>query len=184
MVTWQADKNVTSYEINLYDSTGITSQKMVTVDRSLVSTTFTGLSPSTTYTVGVKNVYSKTVTSKQSALATTTTLKLSMSGVILSNVTSTTATLYWSVLPGVVTYEVARDSIPIAAATAALTTTSVAYTFTSLSPGVTYKFAIRATYQDGTKVTLTTDWVEISQQTAIDATAAPTSTVVPVITLP
>ena len=184
VVTWQADKNVTSYEINLYDSTGITSQKMVTVDRSLVSTTFTGLSPSTTYTVGVKNVYSKTVTSKQSALATTTTLKLSMSGVILSNVTSTTATLYWSVLPGVVTYEVARDSIPIAAATAALTTTSVAYTFTSLSPGVTYKFAIRGTYQDGSKVTLTTDWVEISQQTAIDATAAPTSTVVPVITLP
>jgi hypothetical protein len=60
----------------------------------------------------------------------------------------------------------------------------VAYTFSSLAPGVTYKFAIRGTYQDGAKVTLTTDWVEISQQTLIDPVAAPTSTAVPVITLP
>jgi hypothetical protein len=183
IATWSADKNATSYELNLYDSTGVNAVKTITVDSSLVTATFTGLLPSTTYTVGIKHNYSK-VTSKQSALATATTLKLSLTGVVMSNVTTTTATLNWASLPGVISYEVARDGVPVVAATAALTVASVAYTFPSLSPGVTYKFAVRATYLDGAKVTLTTDWVEISQQLVIDPNAAPTSTAIPVITLP
>ena len=184
VVTWKSDTNATSYELNLYDSTGLSSLKTVNVDRSLVSTTFTGLLSSTNYTVGIKNVY-PAGSSKQSALTTTTTLKPALSGVVISNVTTTSATLNWSSLSGIVNYEVARDGGPIAAATAALTASSVAYTFTSLSPGVTYKFAVRATYIDGSKVTLTTDWVEVTQQLVIDPSAAPTITsVVPVITLP
>jgi hypothetical protein len=183
IATWSADKNATSYELNLYDSTGVNVVKTITVDPSLVTATFTGLLPSTTYTLGIKHNYSK-VTSKQSALVTATTLKLSLTGVVMSNVTTTSATLNWASLPGVVSYEVARDGVPVVPATAALTVASVAYTFPSLSPGVTYKFAVRATYLDGAKVTLTTDWVEISQQLVIDPNAAPTSTAVPVITLP
>ena len=183
ITTWSANKNATSYELNLYDSTGVNVVKTITVDSSLVSATFTGLLPSTTYTVGIKHIYSK-ASSKQSALVTATTLKLSLTGVVMSNVTTTAATLNWASLPGVISYEVARDGVPVPAATAALTTASVAYTFASLSPGVTYKFAVRANYLDGAKVTLTTDWVEISQQLVIDPNAAPTSTVIPVITLP
>ena len=183
VVTWKSDINATSYELNLYDSTGLSSLKTVTVDRSLVSTTFTSLLSSTNYTVGIKNVY-PAGSSKQSALATTTTTKPTMSGVVMSAVTTTTATLNWSTLPGVAAYELTRDSVPVIAPTL-LTSAAVSYTFSSLSPGVTYKFAIRGTYLDGAKVTQTTDWVEITQQTVVDPSAAPTITsAVPVITLP
>ncbi len=183
VVSWSLDKNATGYEVVLYDSLGTNALKTNSVDPSLTSTTFTGLTPSTTYTVGIKNIYSK-VTSKQSALTTVNTLKLSVSGVVLSNITSTSVTLNWASLPGVSTYEVSRDGIPVAATIAALTTASVSYTFASLAPGTTYRFAIRATYLDGAKVIQTTDWVELQQQLLTDPAFAPTSLVVPTITLP
>jgi hypothetical protein len=181
--TWIQDKNASSYEVNLYDSLGTNLVKSNDVDASLKTTTFTNLLPTTTYTVGIRNIYDK-VSSKQSALATVVTLKPAVSGVVVSGVTTTSATLNWNALQGVQSYEVSRDGSPIAAATAALTIASVAYTFSSLSPGVTYKFAVRATYLDGSKVIQTTDWVEVTQQLAIDPAAAPTSSTVPVITLP
>jgi len=183
VASWVLDKNATSYEVNLYDSLGTNLIKTSIVDASLNSTTFTSLIPTTTYTVGVKNIYSR-ISSKQSSLATAVTTKPAISGVVISGVTTTAATLNWSSLQGVATYEIARDGVPIAAATAGLTTSSVAYTFASLSPGVTYKFAIRGTYLDGAKVTQTTDWVEITQQLLIDPAAAPTSSTAPAITLP
>jgi hypothetical protein len=183
VVTWSLDKNATGYEVILYDSLGTNAVKTNIVDSSLTSTTFTGLTPSTTYTVGIKNAYSK-VSSKQSALTTVNTLKLSVTGVVLSNITTTSATLNWASLPGVSTYEVSRDGIPVAAATAALTTASVSYIFSGLAPGTTYKFAIRATYLDGAKVTQTTEWVELQQQLLTDPTFAPTSLIAPTVTLP
>lgn len=183
VVSWPLDKNATNYEVTLYDSLGTTAIRANTVDPSLTSTSFTGLTPSTTYTLGIKNLYSK-VSSKQSPLTTVTTLRLSVSGVVLSNITTTSATLNWSVLPGVISYEVARDSVPIAASVSGLSTSSVSYTFASLAPGATYKFAVRATYLDGSRISVTTDWVEIQQQLLTDPSFAPTSTTLPTITLP
>jgi hypothetical protein len=182
-VSWALDKNATGYEVTLYDSLGTSVVKTNLVNSSLSTTTFTGLTPLTVYTVGIKNTYAN-ASSKQSALTTVSTLKLSITGVVLSNITTTSATLNWSSLPGVASYEVARDGVPVAAATAALTTTSVSYTFATLAPGATYKFAIRATYLDGAKVLQTTDWVEVQQQLLTDPSFAPTSSTVPVITLP
>ena len=182
-VNWTLDKNATGYEVTLYDSLGTNLVKTNSVDPSLTSTTFTSLTPSTVYTVGIKNVYSK-ASSRQSALTTVTTLKLSMTGVVVSNVTTTSATLNWGSLPVPAAYEVSRDGVPVAAATAALTSASVSYTFSALSPGATYKFAVRATYLDGARVTQTTDWVELQQQLLTDPAFAPTSIAVPLITLP
>ncbi len=180
---WTLDSNATSYEVILYDATGKTPILTNSVDGSLTSTVFSGLSTQTNYAVGIKNVYN-TTSSKQSALSTFTTLKPAITGVAISNVTTTSATLNWYPMPGVVTYEVYRDGVMVPAATSVLTVASVSYSFTALSPGNTYKFAVRATYLDGTKTTQYTDFAELTQTLVTDAAFAPTSTSVPVISLP
>ena len=182
---WTVDRNATSYEVVLYDANGKTAISTNTVDGSLSSTTFAGLSTQTNYAVGIKITYG-TTSSKQSALSTFTTTKPSITNVVLSNVTTTSATLNWYSMPGVVTYEVYRDGVMIPAATSALTVASVSYNFASLAPGNTYKFSVRATYLDGMKTTQYTDFVDITQTLLIDPTYAPTSitSLPPVITLP
>ena len=182
---WTVDTNATSYDVVLYDANGKTAISTNKVDGSLSSTIFSGLSTQTNYAVGITIIYGS-ASSKQSGLSTFTTTKPSITGVVLSNVTTTSATLNWYSMPGVVTYEVYRDGVMIPAATSALTVASVSYNFASLAPGNTYKFSVRATYLDGTKTTQYTDFVDITQTLLIDPTYAPTSitSLPPVITLP
>ena len=180
---WTVDPNAIKYEVILYDALGTNVILTNTVEGSLSNTTFAGLTLVTNYTVGIKNVYPSS-TSKQSPLASFTTLKPVMSGVVTSNVTTTSATLNWYPLPGVVTYEVYRDGIMIPTATAALTTSSVSYTFIGLIPGNTYKLAIRGSYYDGAKVLTFTDFADVSQTLVTDPTYAPTNTQLPAIVLP
>lgn len=180
---WTVDTNATSYEVVLYDANGKTAILTNKVDGSLSSTTFAGLSTQTNYAVGITIIYGN-ASSKQSALSTFTTTKPAIIGVVISNVTTTSATLNWYSMPGVVTYEVYRDGVMIPAATSALTVASVSYNFASLAPGNTYIFSVRATYLDGTKTTQYTDFVDVTQTLLTDPTYAPTSLTVPVITLP
>jgi len=72
LASWTIDKNASSYEVVLYDSTGKLEILTKLVDGSLASTTFSGLTTQTTYTVGIKNIYAKSA-SKQSVLATVVT---------------------------------------------------------------------------------------------------------------
>jgi hypothetical protein len=183
LASWAIDKNASSYEVVLYDSTGKLEILKKSVDGSLSSTTFSGLTTQTTYTVGIKNIYAKSA-SKQSVLATLVTTKPSITGVVVSNVTTVSSTLNWYPMQGVLTYEVYRDGVMIPQATAALTTASVSYTFIGLAPGGTYKFSVRATYLDGNKTVTYTDFVDVTQTLVTDPAFAPTSTSVPVITLP
>ena len=183
VASWTIDKNASSYEVVLYDSTGKTEILTKSVDGSLSSTTFSGLTTQTTYTVGIKNIYASTA-SKQSVLATFITTKPSITGVVISNVTTVSATLNWYPMQGVLSYEVYRDGVMIPQATSALTTASVSYTFIGLAPGATYKFSVRATYQDGNKTLTYTDFADVTQTLVTDPAFAPTSTSVPVITLP
>ncbi len=183
VASWAIDKNATSYEVTLYDSTGKVEVLAKTVDGTLASTIFSGLTTQTSYTVGIKNVYLKTV-SKQSVLSTVVTSKPNITGVVISNVTSVSATLNWYPMQGVVSYEVYRDGVMIPQATSLLTSASVSYSFVGLSPGATYKFSIRASYYDGTKTLVYTDFVDATQTLVTDPTFAPTSTSIPVITLP
>jgi hypothetical protein len=180
---WKLDKNAITYDVTVYDSSGTVLVKPNSVDGSLDRFVITGLTMQTSYTVGLKINYASG-SSKQSALSTFTTPKPSMQGVVISNVTTTTATLNWFPLPGVLTYEVLRDGVLIAPTVSLLTTASVSYTFTSMVPGSTYKFGIRATYQDGAKLTQYTDLVEVTQALVTDVSFAPTSVSLPVITLP
>jgi hypothetical protein len=183
LASWTIDKNASSYEVVLYDSTGKLEILTKLVDGSLASTTFSGLTTQTTYTVGIKNIYAKSA-SKQSVLATVVTTRPSITGVVVTNVTTVSATLNWYPMQGVLTYEVYRDGVMIPQATSALTTASVSYTFVGLAPGATYKFSVRATYLDGNKTVTYTDFVDVTQTLVTDPAFAPTSTSVPVITLP
>ena len=182
-VSWEVDKNATQYEVILYDALGTTALLTNKVEGSLSKTTFASLALQTNYAIGIKNIYPNSV-SKQSQLAPFTTLKPVMSGVVTSNVTTTSSTLNWYPLPGVQSYEVYRDGFIIPAATAALTLSSVSYTFTGLLPGNTYKFSVRGSYLDGTKTLVFTDFAEVTQTLVSDPNFAPVSATAPSIVLP
>jgi len=179
---WTVDKNATSYEISLYDSTGTGFIKSNTINGSLGSFVIGGLSIGTTYTVGIKTNYAKSA-SKQSDLASFTTTKPRITGLTTSGITTTVATLNWFPMPGVAAYEIYRDGV-IVIPNPSLTPNSVSYTFTGLAPGNLYKFGIRASYLDGNKTLLFTDMVEINQVMVTDPAFAPVSTSAPVIKLP
>ena len=178
--SWTLDPNADSYSVSVYDSLGTTAIKTLTVDRSLNSAVFTGLSATTAYTVGIVINYAK-VSSKLSDLVTFTTSKPVMTGVAATNITTTAVTLSWTQLSLATSYEVYRDGVAIATA---ISTSVASYTFSSLAPGQTYKFGVRAVYVDGVKGTSYTDITEVSASSAIDAAFRPTISTVPVISLP
>jgi hypothetical protein len=179
-VNWTLDTNADSYEVNLYDSSGTNLVRSTKVAGSLSSTVLSGLTNSTVYTVGLKINYPESV-SKESALASFTTLKPTMTGQAVSSITTTSITLSWSSLNVASTYEVFRDNVVIATGIAA----SVgSYVFTSLAAGQTYKLGVRASFVDGTKGTGFTEIVEVTATAAIDPAFRPVVSTLPVITLP
>jgi hypothetical protein len=179
---WTVDKSATSYEISLYDSTGVGFIKSSTIDGSLGTFVISGLSVGTTYTVGIKTNYEKSV-SKQSELSTFTTLKPRITGLTTSGITTTVATLNWFPISGISGYEIYRDGV-IVTQNPQLGPGSVSYTFTGLAPGNIYRFGVRASYLDGNKTVLFTDLVEINQMMVTDPAFAPVNTSIPVIKLP
>ncbi len=181
LVTWTLDPNADSYLIYLYDSLGTSLiRPAVLADKSISSTTLTGLNSLTSYTVGIAYQYGK-ITSKQSALSSFATLRPAITGLSKTTVTATTATISWDALPSASTFEVTRDSAFVAGAIAIST---LSYTFTGLAPGQTYKFGVRATYLDGNKILSSTELSEISVTLNTDPSGKPTISSVPTITLP
>ena len=179
-VAWNLDSNASSYEVNIYDSSGTTLVKTIKVASSLSSTVVTGLANSTVYTVGIKVVYPESTT-KESALGSFTTLKPTMSGLAASTITTTSITLSWTPLSVASTYEVYRDNVAIATGIAS---TVASYVFSSLSAGQTYKLGVRATFVDGAKGTGYTEISDISASAAIDPANKPAISTAPVVTLP
>ena len=180
---WTVDKNATSYDINVYDSTGTQLIKTNNIDGSLGTFVISGLNIQTTYTVGIKTNYEKNA-SKQSGLSTFSTIKPRITGVTVLGVTTTTATLNWYSMLGATGYEIYRDGVMIPQTTSLMNPSSVSYTFTGLAPGNIYKFSVRATYLDGNKTLLFTDFVDINQMMVTDPAFSPVSTSAPTIKLP
>lgn len=179
-ITWSIDPNADSYEIKVYDALGTTVVKDLAAQKSVSSTVITGLSPLTTYTVGVINIYGKT-SSKISELTSFVTLKPSVLGLTTAAVTINSATIAWTALPSVTNFEVLQDSRVIAIT---IPISTLSYTFTGLAPGQTYEFGVRATYTDGNKILSSTEISKISVTLLSDVSGKPTNVTAPVITLP
>lgn len=179
-ISWTADPNADSYKIKVYDALGTTGIKDLDAQKSVSSTVVTGLSPLTTYTVGVINVYPK-ASSKISELTSFVTLKPSVLGLTTAAVTINSATIAWTALPSVTNFEVLQDSRVIAMN---IPISTLSYTFTGLAPGQTYEFGVRATYTDGNKILSSTDISKILVTLLTDASGKPTNVTAPVITLP
>ena len=179
-ISWTTDPNADSYEIKVYDALGTTIVKDLDAQKSVSSTVITGLSPLTTYTVGVINIYAKT-SSKISELTSFVTLKPSVLGLTTAAVTINSATIAWTALPSATNFEVLQDSRVIAIT---IPISTLSYTFTSLAPGQTYKFGVRATYTDGNKILTATDVSEISVTLITDPSGRPAISTAPVVTLP
>ena len=179
-VGWALAPKATSYTVTLYDSLGQTVIATKSINFSITSTQFTGLAPLTGYSVGIV-VLNGNNASKHSSLAVFTTLKTELTGLVTSNITTTAITLGWSSVPAATTYEVLRDGLVIASSIAP---TTLSYGFSSLAPGVTYRFGVRATYLSGAQVSSTTELKEVSVSTLIDASFKPAINTNPVITLP
>ncbi len=179
-ISWVVDPNAVSYTLNLYDATGTSLVNTVTVEKSLAAYQFSGLTPNTTYSVGILNNYPKNST-KSSDLVTFTTGTPTITGFASTTITSTTVTVGWNAMPGAASYEVIRDSAVIAAG---LATTTLSYVFTALAPGQTYKLGVRATYVNSNKLTVTTGASEVTVVTLTDISGKPTNVAVPVVTLP
>jgi hypothetical protein len=179
-IAWSLDPNADGYLITVYDSLGTTRVRELEAQKSVGSTVITNLSPLTTYTVGIVNVYSKT-SSKISELTPFTTMKTSVAGLAVAAVTINSATITWAALPGANSFEVLRDSSVIARS---IEISTLSYTFTGLAPGQTYKLGVRATYFDGNKILSSTEVTEISATLLTDPSGKPTIVSLPVINLP
>ena len=179
-ISWTTDPNADSYKIKVYDALGTLIVKDLDAQKSVSSTVVTGLSPLTTYTVGVINIYGKT-SSKISELTSFVTLKPSILGLTTAAVTINSATIAWTALPSATNFEVLQDSRVIAIT---IPISTLSYTFTSLAPGQTYEFGVRATYSDGNKILSSTDVSKISVTLLTVASGKPTNVTAPVITLP
>ncbi len=180
-VEWTRNTNAKSYLISVYDSTGINSVKTETIDSSLNSYTVTGLAAATTYNVGIRYNYAES-TSNISKLVSVITTKPAPTGLSTSGVTSTSLTLGWTSAPGAYQYDIFRDNVQISRVTDS-TVNSVAYT--SLIPGATYKYAIRAYYYDANKVSQVSELSPTYSVTMLtDPAFRPVSISAPVVTLP
>ena len=180
LVSWKVNLNAATYSVSLYDSLGTTLIATKSVNSSFGSTTFTGLSPLTSYAVGIVEVYPASV-SRSSLFASFTTTKSDLGGLAITNITTTSGTLSWSSNPAAVTYEVLRDGTIIASGIAP---SVLSYSFTALAPGNTYTLGVRATYVNGAGATLRTDLQSMSFSTLVDQSFKPALTTAPVITLP
>ncbi len=180
-ITWVLDPNATSYTINVYDALGTTLLlKAINVAGSISSVPVTGLSFSTTYSIGLVVNYQEQ-SSKESPLSQFTTLKPTLSGVLASNITTSTSTISWASLPSVTSYEVYKDGAAIAVG---LGQNVVSFSVTGLAPGQSYKLGVRAAFIDGAKGISYTDLVEVQVITVTDSAYKPYNSSAPIINLP
>jgi hypothetical protein len=179
-VSWSNDPIATMYTVNVYDSLGTNLIKSNKVSAGLSSTTFTGLSSLTNYTIGVTSNYPG-VSSNESSLATFMTLKPTVSAVLATNITATTATISWSPLTFATSYETNRNGLGIATA---ISSSATSYTFSNLTPGETYRLGVRGVFLDSSKVTSYTEFAEVLVTTTTDASFKPVISTLPVVTLP
>lgn len=146
-VTWTQDLAAKNFIVNIYDGVKAAAVVTNTVVGTATSTVVTGLLPGTSYTATITIEYGSITTSASPVTAFTTT-RPAPTGLAISGITTTSATLTWDAVPGALRYEYSRDGL---AGVNAANATSVVVS--SLSPGVSYSVRVRAVFTGETTPT-------------------------------
>ncbi len=134
-VSWSAVSGATSYDVSVNGDV-----------RNTTSTSYTyiGLTSGTTYSYAVraKNSGGSSGYSSSQSIVTNATSIPSLPTGIAATATSSTLIIYWNVVSGAASYDVSVNGD-------VRNTTSASYTYTGLSAGTTYSYAVRAKNNDG-----------------------------------
>lgn len=136
-VAWTATASADSYEVF------VDSVRTAVVYAPTTSVVLRGLTPGSTYSVRVTATIDG-VTSPPSVPVGFTTPASAPTGLQVSSVTQSSASLAWSPMSGAVGYDVFLDGALVGSAV-----TTNFYAFTSLVAGQTYQAAVRARYPSG-----------------------------------
>ncbi len=178
-VSWPKDSSAQNFIVTIID--GVKGATFVTnkVAGSATSSQITGLAPGSNYSATIAIDYGTVTTSTSAATAFTTT-RPSPTGLSVSGITTTGATLTWDAVAGALRYEYSRDALA-----AVNVGNAQSVVLTSLSPGVTYSVRVRSVFT--AEVTPTTNVSDFSTAvtftTLPDISARPTALNAPTITI-
>lgn len=178
-VSWPQDLAAKNFLVSVFDGVKATAIVTNTAAGTATSTIVTGLAPGTSYTASIIIDYG-TITTLTSPVTAFTTTRPAPTGLAISGITSTGATITWEAVPGALRYEYSRDGLPAVNAANALSAS-----ISSLSAGVTYAIRIRAVFvADTTPTTNVSEYsAAVSFTTLTDPAFKPTSSAVPSITI-
>jgi hypothetical protein len=180
-VSWTRDSSAKNYIVRIFGAASTTELATNTVIGSATSTTFTGLSPASSYTVTLQIEY-PSVTTLQSATTAFTTTRPAPTGVVSSGITTTAAIISWDAVLGADQYDLSRDSGPITSTSSTSISVVSLSPSTTLSPGVSYSIRVRASFLDSSKSRVFSDWTTVTFTTLTDPNARPVISSAPVIT--
>ena len=140
-LSWSACSGATYYNISYTPSDNSSPTTTIIVNSPSTSTSFTGLNPATTYTIGYQS--GNTYTTAGSGVASQTTAPSPPTGLVVSTTTSNSATLTWNpVTSGYLPFYNLYYATPSGSTTCTkISRVTSPYTLTSLS-GPSYDFKI------------------------------------------
>ena len=162
-ISWTQDLAAKNFIVNVYDGVKAAAVVTNTVVGTATSTVVTGLLPGTSYTATITIEYGS-ITTSASPVTAFSTSRPAPTGLATSGVTTTAVTLTWDAVPGALRYEYSRDGL---AAVNVANATSVVVS--SLSPGVSYSFKVRAVFT--AEITPTTNLSDYSSSVSITTLA-------------
>jgi hypothetical protein len=146
-ISWTAVTGAVGYKIKYKKASG-SSSTWIVVPTTSTTVNLTGLTYATTYDYEVETMCTSDSSGYSSASTFTTLTCMYPSGITLSSITSTSATLSWTGVTGATSYTVGYHTSGSTIWTDVITTSSP-YTLTGLTPDSTYTFDIQTTCTGG-----------------------------------
>jgi len=178
-ISWKADLAAKNFVVNIYDGAkGVAVITSTMVGTATSTTISSGLIPGSRYTATLSIEYPASTTSPSGAVEFVMT-RPAPSGLRVSGITTTQATLNWEAVTGAVRYEYARDSlVPIN--TGNITNAVIS----GLLPGVTYSIQVRSAFSsDLTTANVSEFSTAVTFTTLPDVSAKPVNATVPVLSV-
>ena len=179
-ISWTAVTGALSYKLQYKTSA---TAAFTTLTSTTNSISLTGLTASTVYTYQIQTVCSSALSSALSAASTLTTLTAATcatpTGISVSGITSTLATITWTAVSGAASYKV-QYKTNAAAAFTTVTSTSASASLSGLAASTIYTYQVQTVCSNGLSSALSTTATFTTSATA--ACVTPTGAAVSGIT--